>query len=149
MIKYVKGDLFRAEEELLIHGCNCFHTMGAGVAKFVKMYYPEAVIVDNMTEYGSKEKLGNYSCTDPIPHYYKGQDIIIVNAYTQFSLGGNRINVDYDAVKKVMLGIKKDFEGYTKAMPKIGAGLAGGDWEKIEGIINGVFGDEEVVVYYI
>lgn len=149
MIKYVNGDLFRAKEEILIHGCNCFNTMGAGVARMVKTYYPEAAIVDLETEYGSKEKLGSYTCTDAIPHYYRGQSIVIVNAYTQYSLGGNRVNVDYDAVRKVMEEIKEDFKGYTKCMPKIGAGLAGGDWNKIERIINEVIGSEEIVVYYI
>ena len=150
MIKYLKGDLFKAKEELLIHGCNCFQCMGAGVAAIVKKLYPEAQIVDDMSMYGDKKKLGSYTCTDPNPHYYyPEQDLIVVNAYTQFSMGRSKINADYEAIKKVMEKIKVDFEGYTKAMPKIGAGLAGGDWEKIEKIINEVFGDEEVVVYYI
>jgi hypothetical protein len=32
-------------------------------------------------------------------------------------------------------------------MPKIGAGLAGGDWEKIEEIINSVFDKRDIFVY--
>jgi len=33
--------------------------------------------------------------------------------------------------------------------PKIGAGLAHGDWNRIEKIINDVFGEREVKVYLI
>jgi hypothetical protein len=31
----------------------------------------------------------------------------------------------------------------------IGAGLAGGDWDRIEAIINEVFGDTEVTIYQL
>ena len=35
----------------------------------------------------------------------------------------------------------------TIAIPKIGCGLAGGDWEKVKVIIEDVFSEYDVVVY--
>jgi hypothetical protein len=46
----------------------------------------------------------------------------------------------------------KDFGkrmGYTLVAPKIGAGLAGGDWKIIKEILEGVFFDYDLTVYYL
>lgn len=32
----VHGDLLTSDCDLVIHCCNCFHTMGAGIAKSIK-----------------------------------------------------------------------------------------------------------------
>lgn len=148
MIKYIKDDLFKAKEDVLVHGCNCFCTMGSGVAKFVKQYYPEAYSIDRLTEYGNKNKLGTYSIAGYIKHhFYPERKITIINAYTQYSTFGREDLFEYDAFRTVLRKIKDAFSEYTICMPKIGAGLAGGDWNRIEQIINEVFDDKEIVVY--
>jgi O-acetyl-ADP-ribose deacetylase (regulator of RNase III) len=130
MIRYVTGDLFKSSEEVLVHGCNCFCTMGAGVALLVRQYYLDAYTADIMTKYGDKQKLGTYSSSTG-KHKYREQQITIVNAYTQYYFGCNKIQFDYDAFENVFKLILKDFADKTICMPKIGAGLAGGDWLKI------------------
>lgn len=45
--------------------------------------------------------------------------------------------------------IKVDFEDKLIAFPKIGAGLAHGDWDVIKNIINEVFPMKEVKVYVL
>ena len=37
----------------------------------------------------------------------------------------------------------------TIAIPKIGAGLAGGDWDTIEGILKEIFTDYDITIYYL
>jgi len=44
-MKIVEGDLIKmalgGEFDLIVHGCNCFCTMGAGIAKTIREYFPE------------------------------------------------------------------------------------------------------------
>jgi O-acetyl-ADP-ribose deacetylase (regulator of RNase III) len=42
--------------------------------------------------------------------------------------------------------MKQRFSGKTFGMPKIGAGLAGGDWELIESIIDEELSGESVTI---
>ena len=43
---------------------------------------------------------------------------------------------DYDAIRAVLRHIKDNFSGKKIGYPKIGAGLAGGDWDVIAKIID-------------
>ena len=65
----------------------------------------------------------------------------VVNAYTQYRYGKNHHDgvskpVDYDAIRLCMRKMNHEFKGQRIGLPKIGAGLAGGDWSKILGIIE-------------
>jgi len=48
------GDLLdlasNGELDVIIHGCNCFNTMGAGIAKLIKSRWPEAYQADLSTK---------------------------------------------------------------------------------------------------
>jgi O-acetyl-ADP-ribose deacetylase (regulator of RNase III) len=43
----------------------------------------------------------------------------------------------------------KRYVSWNIAAPKLGAGLAGGDWNVIEKILNEVFSDYDITVYYL
>lgn len=64
-MKYIEGDLIKlaydGEFDFIAHGCNCFNTMSAGIAKQIKEQIPEAFEADKMTVEGDIDKLGNYS----------------------------------------------------------------------------------------
>ena len=98
----IKGDLIKlaikGDFDVIIHGCNCFCTMGAGIAKSIKTAFPEAYKADLETLKGDKEKLGNFSAANIKRN---GQEITIVNAYTQYHYGGPGIKVDYSAIQVV------------------------------------------------
>jgi len=136
-MKTVKGDLIKLALEgkfdIIIHGCNCFCTMGAGIAKAIKSEFPEAFKVDQTTEKGDKSKLGSYTQTTTIRNEHS---IIVINAYTQFNYRGKGIKADYDAIRNVFKELKSEFTGKRFGFPLIGAGLAGGDWEVISEIIS-------------
>jgi O-acetyl-ADP-ribose deacetylase (regulator of RNase III) len=192
-MKKVHGDLLSLAEggkfDVIIHGCNCFHIMGGGIAKSVKDKFPAAYQADLQTQRGSPEKLGTYTfaiidveCegttvvvkknkSPPSPGRKRSllkminrissdsnnnnnnsssnkngmyhHSLTIVNAYTQYRLGNRdenngqiNVQVNYDAVRLAFRNIKQQFTGKRLAYPKIGAGLAGGDWNIISQIID-------------
>lgn len=142
-MKKKKGDLIElalnGNFDVIVHGCNCFCTMGAGIAKQIKATFPEAYKADLQTEKGLKEKLGTISFTEVETE--KGQ-LVIVNAYTQFHWKGVGKKVSYEAVKNCFKHIKSNFSGKRIGYPAIGAGLAGGDWNIISEIIEKELTDE-------
>lgn len=139
----IQGDLLQLANsgsfEVIVHGCNCFCEMNGGIAKTIQKHFPEAYQADLATERGSKEKLGSYSVANV---QRNGNHFVIVNAYTQYHWSGAGILADYDAIRKVFSTIKHEFTGCKIAYPKIGAGLARGDWNIIGKIINEQLHDE-------
>ena len=123
----VKGNLLDLAEagefDVIVQGCNCFNTMGSGIAKEIKLRYPNAAMVDAQTKSGDIRKLGNYTiglATDKF---------VIVNAYTQFSTAkfvGEDV-FEYAAFKVILRKLAYEFGTYRIGLPYIGMGLAGGD----------------------
>lgn len=134
MIRYIDGDLVRDANqfEVIAHCCNCFNTMGAGIAPQIKNKFPEAYAADCATVAGDINKLGTISYTEETTP-------IVVNLYGQFDYTGRRsgqMDLDYGALRKALAAMKEKFSGKMFGMPMIGAGLAGGDWNVIERIIE-------------
>ena len=143
MITYIKGDLIKDFQnyEVIVHGCNCFNSFGGGFAAGVAARFPEAYMEDLKTKKGDRAKLGTYT------HKHISKDnVTIVNAYTQYAFGGKAIHADYDAIRSVFKKINKDFDGKKIGMPLIGAGLANGDWNTIEKIIQEELPQQDVTV---
>lgn len=148
MLKYKTGDLFDPANNfnVIVHGCNCFHTMKSGVAKIIAEKYPEAVEADKtLTEYGDRGKLG----TIVVAAHKLGDDLfLIVNAYTQYSYGRDKQHLDYGALRSCMKMINSNFvsSDYRVGMPLIGGGLAGGDHQEIKKILNETLTDIDITV---
>ena len=135
-MRQVKGDLIQlalaGEFDVIVHGCNCHCQMGRGIALSIKQQLPEAYIADCQTLKSDPSKLGTISLAEVI----RGEKrFFVVNAYTQFDWAGDGVKVDYDAIRSTMQAIKHQFSGKRIAYPKIGAGLARGDWNIIYPII--------------
>ena len=129
----IEGNLIELAKDgkfdVIIHGCNCFNVMGAGIAKQIKNSFPEAYQADLETKKGDDKKLGTYTSANV-------NNLTIVNAYTQYNYGLGQRNVDYNAVRKIFRLIKHNFRDKRIAYPKIGAGLGGGNWKTIKSIIE-------------
>ena len=136
-MKTIKGDLItlalKGKFDLIIHGCNCFCTMGAGIAKLIRQHFPEAYEADLKTEPGDIAKLGKITSAKVLTDF---GELIIINGYTQHHWQGSGRLVDYDAIRSVFKEVKKSFSGMRIGYPAIGAGLAGGDWNIISRIIT-------------
>ena len=143
-MRHIDGDLIylmrRGQIDVLIHGCNCQCTMGSGIAAQIRAYWPKVYQVDNdFTHKGKWNKLGTIM---PVTVENEiGETGFIINAYTQFEFGatadGGR-DVNYAAVSECFRRIREipNIENLSIGIPKIGAGLAGGDWDVIEEIID-------------
>lgn len=137
------------KHEVLIHGSNCKHKMGKGFAKQLVERFPEVLAADAQTPQ-NRSKLGTYSS---VTVSVQGKPLTIVNAYTQFAPASwaqqqsGELVADYDAIRKVMKAIRKDFGGQNIAMTKIGAGLANGCWLTIANLIGESLDPARVSVY--
>ena len=144
-MKTVTGDLIKLAQagkfDVIAHGCNCMCAMGAGIAVPIRNAWPEAYAADCQTEKGDRNKLG--TCTQAV---VQQGELTVVNAYAQFDYRGKGVKVDYDAVASCMAWIKANHSGKSIGLPMIGAGLAGGDWAKIEAIIARELDGEDVTI---
>lgn len=149
-MKIIEGDLItlatNGKFDVIIHGCNCFCVMGAGLAKAIKDEFPEAYLADCATEIGDSSKLGYFTVSTV---ERGGHELTIVNAYTQYDFRGSGRKVDYTAVKAAFDFIRKKFSGKRIGYPMIGSGLAGGDWEIISQIIEeSLQGEDHTLVVF-
>lgn len=62
-MKAISGGLIQlagnGQFDLIAHGCNCYCTMGAGIAKAVMEVFPSAFETYRATKRGDRAKLGN------------------------------------------------------------------------------------------
>ena len=147
-IKYVKGDLLEAPERCILHGCNAQGVMGSGVAKLIRAKWPSAYLAYKASEQYDGMRLG------VITYAHQDDGKLIFNGITQEFYGRvpNHCYVSYWAVKEVMQDMNflaKSLDEYFEkqgvpsiAMPMIGAGLGGGNWEIISKII-----EEESIIF--
>ena len=146
----IKGDLItlalEGKFDVIVHGCNCFCTMSAGIARAIQDEFPEAYAADLVTIKSDRNKLGDFSFATVKRN---GHEITIVNGYTQFHFHGESVLADYEAVQRLFKKVKLRFSGKRIGYPKIGSGLAGGDWERISQIIDKELAGENhsLVVY--
>lgn len=136
-MEIVKGDaieiLMDGEADVALSVCNCFCTMGAGFAKSVKENFPEVYEMDLQTTKGDYNKLGTIGLVDVVRGARK---FIVVNMYGQYHFGSG-LQVNYSALRLCLNKVTKMLDPkLTICYPKIGAGLAGGDWDVISKIID-------------
>ena len=132
----IKGDLIKmtmaGHFDVIIHGANCFNTMGSGIAKQIREKFPEAYAADCATVAGDRSKLGTYTEA----HY---NFLVVVNAYTQYDFnkrGESKDLFEYDSFRAILDSLAAKYVGSSFGLPMIGCGLAGGDKTRIIKIIE-------------
>ena len=139
-MKTIKGNIFDGQWDGLVHCCNIYNTMGAGIAKQIRRLHPKAYEADQQTISGNPLKLGYFSRSKT--------KVEIFNLYAQVGVGNTGHPIDrnirydllYDGMFRICEYISDNHKGekYTLVMPMLGAGLAGGDWNIIEKILESV-----------
>jgi len=163
------GDMIAsAPKGFSVHGCNAQGSMGSGIALSVKTKYPSVY-----KAYRDAWKQGHRMFR---PHDIIGmhlaelemgtiipvqvsEDIVFVNAITQRFYRGHKHAPDgitrfvsYDAIEETFAKIDQLPSQYPNiipvlSMPLIGAGLGGGNWNIIEGIIKETVKNLDIVVW--
>jgi len=139
MYNEVDGDLIQLAKDgkfdVITHGCNCQSAMKSGIAVQMDLHFgcskfPMELLGPNILKLGSIDyKEMNY-LSKP------SKSFIVVNSYTQIFPSIKAKPFDYEAFTVCMRKMNSVFAGKHIGMPRIGAGLAGGDWEKIKKIIQ-------------
>lgn len=154
MYKEIKGDLIQlaiqGNFDVVTHGCNCMCNMGAGIApQMDKAFNCSKFDLEHTLYKGDIHKLGDID----YKHISIGikKTIVVINSYTQYNYGRNHKDgttnpLDYEALTLCMRKINHLFKGKHIGLPKIGAGLAGGDWNKIKQIIQTELKDCDITV---
>ena len=168
MYNEIQGDLIQLAKEgkfdVITHGCNCFCTMGAGIApQMADAFFADEMEKEDDEYRGDINKLGTIDwhyitdtggrvrVSNPNDLHVGDVLVTVVNSYTQYHYGRNHLDgvskpLDYEALTMCMRKINRIFKGLHIGLPQIGAGLAGGDWERIKQIIQTELKDCDVTV---
>jgi O-acetyl-ADP-ribose deacetylase (regulator of RNase III) len=153
----VKGNLITmalsGEFDAITHGCNCFCTMGGGIAvpmreNFGCDKYP-------LEDSSKKGDIGKLGCIEwDVTHVNKDGNsypLYVINSYTQYgfaTIGSPAI--DYEALTLCMRKINKAFKGFSIGIPgMIGCGLAGGDESMVREILKKELVNCKITVVYL
>jgi O-acetyl-ADP-ribose deacetylase (regulator of RNase III) len=134
---------------IFMHGANCQSMMGAGIALEVRNRLPELYYLDKYDIRTPHQKLGSFSAV-LLGVGPDQKSKIGVNLYTQFNGGAN-----FDMIAMInslnsfilslhpSLGASSDITIY---IPKIGSGIGGGNWQKIEKELQNMLREFNLVV---
>lgn len=133
------GNIFDTEADVIVHGVNMMGGEVSGLAHTIFTHYPrvrdeyDALIADEDMEV----KLGAVLFVDD-------GGFVIANAFTQELPGPN---ADADAIRDSLRFVKEFAQenALSVAIPQIGCGIGGLQWEDVEKIIDDVFDDDSVL----
>jgi O-acetyl-ADP-ribose deacetylase (regulator of RNase III) len=137
-VRYVVGDATEPIGDgikFICHIVNDVGAWGAGFTAALDRKWPE--LGDKYEEWSTEEtfKLGRFRA------YGVNGDTVVLNLLAQHGLRSAErpCVVDYRALAECMLRVRvaREMAGASLHMPKIGTGLAGGDWSKIAPLVVG------------
>lgn len=139
MLIHKKGNLLDMADagdfDIIIQGCNCWNTMGGGIAREIRERFPMAAQVDSETVKGDYNKLGNWTKSRTVPNQNRHW-FTIINAYTQYNMSRGDDVFEYTAFQLILEKLVHEFGDKRVGLPYIGMGLAGGDKKRIMAMIE-------------
>lgn len=160
-IHVVNGDIFKTHCNIICHQVNCQGVMGHGIAKQVKKKYHgvfnaykkycDAHADNREAMLGEALIIDMYHGAAVCDWLVNEDSKYIANIFGQLTYGTG-LRTDYTALVKgfEMVANFAQEHNLSVAIPyKIGCGLAGGDWNKVSTLIEGVFASSnlEVLMY--
>jgi len=161
----IEGNLIelalKGQFDVIAHGCNCFCKQKSGIAKnMVEIFRTDSFYKEGPRWIGNIEKLGNivgqeyYLNNGKIEKFNlftKQTKLEVYNMYTQYYYkthpdNKDEVCLDYEALTLCLRKLNAKCKGKKIGLPKIGAGLAGGDWNKIKKIIQETLLDCDVTI---
>lgn len=152
-ITLINRCLFTTDAQIIAHGVNARGKFASGIAGEIARRYPRVRDAYLFKHARSGWRLGD---TQFVAAFHDSVFPLIANVCTQVDYGYNgQLYVDYDAIKTGVTEVVKyaaGFDGWSVAMPKLGAGLGGADWGKVESIIRDIsfqYSQVEIFIYYL
>lgn len=155
MIEEIQDNLLETDCQVIAHGVNCQGVMGSGVARALYEKWPRVkekyldFFINNNAGIDGENFLGEMD----IVLVDRKTNKMVANCFTQQYFGNDgRKYLDYDALKQCMQDLCwfcKNSEINEIAIPKIGCGLAGGDWNITKEILEDIFPKDFKVKVYI
>ena len=157
LIDVVKGMIARRTTDTnkiyVAHGCNCFGAMAAGFAAQVARHFPAAAKADRVYAKQFKTdidkeigQLGTLSGAEI------GHGTVMFNLYSQLYPGADfRLDAFERAFDEMMLileeSVSDDEVKPLLLMPRIGAGIGGGNWKEILAVITKYESVADIIVF--
>jgi hypothetical protein len=142
MLTYVVKDLLRTVNSpcYIAHCCNDKNGFGSGFAGGIAMTFPDVKAAYHSWFGGSGgDSTSHLPMLGEVQFVTTGNDITFCNIIGQRGYGkpGPRY-VDYDAIRDGLIKVADRYVRNPKPvyLPKLGAGLAGGEWSVISQIIE-------------
>ena len=137
MLRVVTGNILHETRGILVHGVNCQGKMNAGIALDIKKKYPK-VLSSYLSMCDEFERIPG-KLLGLVDFVQVSDELIIASAFTQATYGRSDFRyVSYDAIDDCFYRIKHHAIDAKLPViyPRIGAGLANGNWDIISTIIN-------------
>lgn len=131
MIQYIeRGDIFNIEGvNNYAHGCNCAGAMGKGIALQFKNKYPKMY-----SEYRALCKDGLFNLGDVFDYNYGNGHIYNLGTQVSWRTKARLEHIENSVGRMLELAAS---ENVTRiALPAIGAGLGGLNWNDVKEILN-------------
>lgn len=144
MIHYIEwGNIFNIPSvNTYAHGCNCAGAMGKGIAVQFKERFPKMYL-----EYKKLCTGGMFNLGDVFEYNY-GQGYVY-NLGTQLNWRTKAQTQDIKSAFEKMSFLASNQKIKGIAMPKIGAGLGGANWEDVKNILEDVAVNYHQIEFYV
>lgn len=148
MIHYLRGDATKPQgkgPKIIAHICNDAGGWGAGFVMAISARWPEPEKA--YREWAvSKTSGGQPFALRAVQYVQVEPDLWVANMIAQTGYGTpDRPPIRYDALRECLKTLA--IPDGSIHMPRIGCGLAGGDWASVEAVIKETLSHREVFVY--
>ena len=138
------GNILNVSQGIICHQTNCKGVMGSGLALSIKKQYPKAYsdYMDRFATFGLQ--LGDVVMSKQLSGLY------VANLCGQNEYGRklNKVYTNYESLKVCFQQVS-DFAKmkHTIYIPYgIGCGLAGGDWNKVESMLESILENNKAII---
>ena len=137
MAKIIYGDIFEQDVDALVNPVNCEGVMGAGLARQFRQRYPDMYeMYKEICESGLRYYPGDY-----MGYYIKEEGIWIFNVATKYKWrDSSKIEYVDAGVRNIATLLRNQWKEERPiksiAIPALGCGLGGLDWDDVRPIMK-------------
>ena len=154
MIHYVKGDatdpVVKTGVRAILHVCNDQGGWGRGFVLAISKKWKEPET--KYRDFIKSAKREGIETLGRVQHIVVDHNTTVLNMIAQhgYKSSQNPVPLNYYALELCLEAVAELFDGdenITIHMPRIGCGLAGGNWPEVEALITRILSKLEVYVY--